>query len=150
MVCHTYAICCGNKNTIWLTAVRTTHKEDRIVPSHFHSWFRVYFPRMVCYEGEVLHKINLKKAEYIDITDIIDRHRQKQDELLNYLLCWICFTLKKYSLLKNYTTQMFTPARSWHIISQQNKPEWRYKPLPTLNNSSTSAVTFKDIMACKI
>lgn len=35
---HTPAVCCGNGNTIWLTAVWTTHKEHRRVPWHFHSW----------------------------------------------------------------------------------------------------------------
>lgn len=35
---HTFAICCGNGDKIWLTAVWIAHKEDRSVPSPFHSW----------------------------------------------------------------------------------------------------------------
>ena len=54
VVCHTYSICCGNRNTIWLTAVWTTHKDDRSVPSHFHSCSKtssVHFPwEMVWFE----------------------------------------------------------------------------------------------------
>lgn len=49
---HTHAVCCGNGNTIWLTAVWMTHKEDRIVPWHFHSWSKpplyIFLQKCVC------------------------------------------------------------------------------------------------------
>lgn len=88
VVCHTYAICCGYGDTIWLTAVWTTHKEDRSVPSHFHSWSKcpvyIFLQKwcVVTYCSLVTHNNNLKKAECGMIernTKMVHYNRIKQD-----------------------------------------------------------------------